>query len=495
MTLSLYETAARKKVPFQSVKPGEVKIYVCGVTVYDHCHIGHGRAYVTFDLMVRYFKFLGYKVTYVRNITDIDDKIIEKAKQVKDENALLDKTKQLTHDYTDSFHEIMDLLGLLTPDVEPCATDHISEMIQLIEQLIQKGVAYQTGADVWFDIGKWKNYGSLSGRTLDELKVGARVEVDSSKKNPLDFALWKGAKEGEPWWESPWGKGRPGWHLECSAMSMKYLGTPIDIHGGGQDLIFPHHENEKAQSEAATEKEFVRHWVHNGFVTVNHEKMSKSLGNFFILKELFKQFDPMVVRYYYLSHHYRSPMEFSLEVLQENQEPCRKIQNCLSLTKLFIQEKKYRLPDENEILSSESIAQFKNFMDDDFNTSRVLALVHELVGALNRAREERELNPESLLQYGALKKILLVLGLNFKEEKVDVIRQAGTTEKSLSEKEIESLIKKSNCTPEELHQLAQARQELRQQKKFALADAIRNQMDALGYLIEDTPEGARVRKK
>lgn len=495
MTVHIYESAARDKIPFRPLQENEVKIYVCGVTVYDDSHLGHGRAYVTFDLMVRYFKFLGYKVTYVRNITDIDDKIIDRAKQFKGDEPLFEKTQKLTKECIDSFHIIMEKLNVLTPDVEPCATEHIPEMIQLIEKLIDRGVAYQKGSDVWFDIAQWEKYGALSGRSLEELRVGARVEAEASKKNPLDFALWKGAKEGEPSWESPWGLGRPGWHLECSAMSMKYLGTPFDIHGGGQDLLFPHHENEKAQSEAATGEEFVRYWIHNGFVTINEEKMSKSLGNFFVLKEVFEQFDPMLVRYYYLSQHYRSPMEFSLDVLKELQEPYRKIQNCLSLTELFIQKKGDKLPKEEDVLKSKTIGQFKEYMNDDFNSSRVLALVHELVGELNRKREEAAFENKDLIDFASLKIILSVLGLVFKNEDVEFIGGEENSEKSLSEQEVESLLKKSNCDSQELHLLAQARQGLREKKKFDLADAIRNKIDTLGYTIEDTPTGARLRKK
>ncbi len=493
MSLKIYDSALRKKVAFQPLIPNQVKIYVCGVTVYDHCHIGHGRAYVTFDLMVRYLKFLGFEVTYVRNITDIDDKIINKAKEISGDLPLLEKTKKVTEEFTGIFHETMDKLGLLKPDQEPRATDHIAEMIQLIEQLIKNGVAYQNGSDVWFDIDQWKEYGSLSGKALEDLKAGARVEVAAQKKNPLDFALWKGSKEGEPSWDAPWGEGRPGWHLECSAMSMKYLGAPFDIHGGGQDLLFPHHENEKAQSEAGTGKEFAKYWLHNGFVTINQEKMSKSLGNFFILKDVFERFNPMVVRYYYLTQHYRTPMEFNVEVLEEIQEPYRKIQNCLSLTDLLIQKQGLKELDPASISDSKSIQQFKSYMDDDFNTPKALALIHELVGAINGEREKRKEETLLLENVAALKLILSVLGLQFNEEKVELIGD-GAQEKYLTEEKVQELLQ-SDCSLEQLHLLAQSRQDLRKQKRFDLADAIRDKIAESGYVLEDTPEGARLRKQ
>jgi len=277
VSLQIYNTRQRKKVEFTPIESGKVKIYVCGVTVYDDCHVGHGRAYVSFDLIVRYFNYLGYNVQYVRNITDIDDKIIDKARQLPGEEDLMHKVENVTQKYSDQFNETMALLGNEDPDIEPRARDYIPKMIQFIEELIKKNHAYTVDGDVYFEIQSWEPYGALSGRSLKELKAGARVEIDPRKKNPMDFALWKKAKEGEPFWPSPWGEGRPGWHLECSTMSKECLGYPIDIHGGGQDLIFPHHENELAQSEAATGKEFVRYWIHNGFVTVDKEKMSKYL--------------------------------------------------------------------------------------------------------------------------------------------------------------------------------------------------------------------------
>ena len=311
MALRIYNTLTGKKEDFVPLHENRVGLYVCGVTVYDLCHIGHGRSAVVFDTIYRYLRYRGYEVTYVRNFTDIDDKIIKRA---NDEGV---DFKAIAEKYIEEFNIDMGRLGLEKPSVEPKATEHIPEMIQLISILVEKGFAYQRNGDVFFSVERFKDYGKLSKRNLDEMQAGARVEIDEKKENPLDFALWKASKPGEPSWESPWGKGRPGWHIECSVMSQKYLGETFDIHGGGKDLIFPHHENEIAQSEAATGKPFVRYWIHNGFVNINKEKMSKSLGNILTLKEIFKDWHPEVIRLFLLSHHYRSPLDYSVDSLSE----------------------------------------------------------------------------------------------------------------------------------------------------------------------------------
>ncbi|MGB7630580.1 MAG: cysteine--tRNA ligase, partial [Candidatus Deferrimicrobium sp.] len=311
MTLSVFNTMGNRKEPFVPLVPGKVRMYVCGVTVYDLCHIGHARANVAFDIIVRYLRYAGYDVTYIRNFTDIDDKIIRRAAQ-EGSDYLAVSTK-----YIRAFHEDFDRLGLLRPDVEPKATEHLPEIVALVARLVREGQAYEVGGDVYYSVKGFPGYGKLSGKNVEDLRVGARVDVDERKNDPLDFALWKASKPGEPAWESPWGPGRPGWHIECSAMSMKHLGETFDIHGGGKDLVFPHHENEIAQSEAATGKPFARYWLHNGFVNINNEKMSKSLGNFFTLRDVLAQVKPEVLRFFLASSHYRSPIDYSDQSLIE----------------------------------------------------------------------------------------------------------------------------------------------------------------------------------
>ena len=309
--MKIYNTLTGKKEEFIPLVPGKAGIYACGVTVYDRCHIGHARSAIVFDVIRRYLKYKGLNVTYVRNFTDIDDKIINRSNQ---EGIPWDA---VAGKYTDEYYRDMDMLGVGRADIEPKATEYIPEMIDIVQGLIGKGYAYESDGSVYFAVDEFQGYGKLSKRDMEEMMAGARVEVDERKKNPLDFALWKKSKEGEPFWESPWGRGRPGWHIECSAMSVKHLGESFDIHGGGADLLFPHHENEIAQSEAFTGKPFAKYWVHNGFITINKEKMSKSLGNFFTIKEVLETFDPEVVRFFLLSTHYRSPIEFSDEQLRE----------------------------------------------------------------------------------------------------------------------------------------------------------------------------------
>ncbi|HNR14899.1 MAG TPA: cysteine--tRNA ligase, partial [Thermodesulfobacteriota bacterium] len=298
--IKVYNTFSQKKEEFVPLFDGRVNMYVCGVTVYDHAHIGHARAAVIFDVVYRYLKYRGYRVAYVRNFTDVDDKIINRA------NAEGKSWKEIADTFINEYSEDMQALGVQSPTHEPRATDHITEMIELVSTLIERGHAYELDGDVYFSVGSFSEYGRLSKKNIDEQLSGARVEKDERKRDPRDFALWKASKPGEPWWPSPWGNGRPGWHIECSAMSCKYLGETLDIHGGGKDLVFPHHENERAQTEAATGKPFVRYWVHNGFVNINSEKMSKSLGNFFTIKDILNEYHPEVVRLFLLSHHYRS---------------------------------------------------------------------------------------------------------------------------------------------------------------------------------------------
>jgi cysteinyl-tRNA synthetase len=324
MKLLVYNTLTKTKEEFQPLEPNKVKMYVCGVTVYDYCHIGHARSAVVFDVIYRYLLFLGYDVVYVRNFTDIDDKIIRRAQEEHTDY------RTIAERYIEAFYEDMDRLGVLRPTVEPRATEHIKEMIEIIQKLFDKGYAYQSGRDVYFSVERFPGYGKLSGRSLEDMMAGARVDIDEHKRNPFDFVLWKGSKEGEPVWDSPWGPGRPGWHIECSAMSAKYLGETFDIHGGGKDLIFPHHENEIAQSEAAFGKPFVRYWLHNGFVNINNEKMSKSLGNFLTIREILDKVHPEALRLFVISKHYRNPVDFSDEAIREAERGLERLYMTLS---------------------------------------------------------------------------------------------------------------------------------------------------------------------
>ncbi|MGD0585932.1 MAG: cysteine--tRNA ligase, partial [Oryzomonas sp.] len=389
MALRVYNTLSGEKETFVPLIPGRAGMYVCGVTVYDYCHIGHARANVVFDVIYRYLRYAGYDVTYVRNYTDIDDKIINRANQEGVDYCTI------TDRYIQAFDEDMERLGLAKPTVEPKATDHIGGIIAIIETLISKGHAYESEGDVYYAVETFPDYLKLSKRNLDEMKAGARVEVGDKKRHPMDFALWKDSKPGEPWWQSPWGKGRPGWHIECSAMSMEFLGATFDFHGGGKDLIFPHHENEIAQSEAANGCRFVRYWLHNGFVNINSEKMSKSLGNFFTIRQVLEKFDPETLRFFILSAHYRSPIDFSDQNLDEARTGLERIYSCLAA----LDEALLGNPETPELAAVEPLTEagmdlqerlenliprFSEAMDDDFNTAQVLGMLFDAVRASNR---------------------------------------------------------------------------------------------------------------
>ena len=476
MALRIYNTLNKKKEKFIPLQPGKVKIYVCGITAYDYCHIGHARSAVVFDVIVKYLRYLNYNVTFVRNFTDIDDKIIKRAQ----------KEHKLPHEiaryFIKAFYEDMEALGVARADIEPKATEHIPEMITLIEKLLQKDYAYTAHGDVYFSVERFPQYGKLSGRTLDEMLAGARVEINPQKRHPLDFALWKKAKPNEPWWESPWGRGRPGWHLECSVMSMKYLGETLDIHGGGQDLIFPHHENEIAQSEAATDKPFAKYWIHHGFVMVNQEKMSKSLGNFFTIREVLAKFHPEALRLFFLSHHYRSPIDFSDVALKETTNALERVYLTLKRAQDKIGKpvkfEEQALKDEplyKQLTALEN--KFKEAMDDDFNTALALAHLFSGIKAINVYLEEKQ--PEKTLLAWAVVKIKTlgkVLGLY--QSSPEAFLTQGV---SLTKEEIQILIDK--------------RSEARKKKDWATADTIRERLRLAGILLEDTPEGTTWRRK
>ncbi len=432
-------------------------MYMCGVTVYDNCHLGHGRAYVSFDVIRRYLEYSGYKVTYVQNFTDIDDKIIKKAQE---ENKT---TGDVARIYTEKYFSVMDRLNVKRASSYPKATEHIDEMVGAVKKLIKNGFAYEIDGDVYFRVKSCPSYGKLSGRKLEGMRAGARVEVDRRKYDPLDFALWKKAKEGEPFWPSPWGNGRPGWHIECSVMSAKYLGDVFDIHGGGIDLIFPHHENEMAQAYGISGKRLANYWLHNGFITIDKEKMSKSLKNFFTLEDIFKRYEPEVVRYFLVSTHYRSPLDFNEEKLKEART---------SLDSLY---QTFRQVEEIQKMGSAKIGsflpgkQFREAMDNDFNTSGALGIMHELSGdinqSVNRWYKEKKGGREILEKCELLKEWGDVLGIFFKKEKIE---DSVDVQKFIAERE-----------------------KARKDKDWKKSDEIRKKLQEMGVIIEDTPAGTR----
>ncbi len=474
----VYNTLTRKKEELKTIEPGKLKMYVCGPTVYDYCHLGHGRAYVSFDIIYRYMKYQGYEINYVRNITDIDDKIIARANEMDlPGKSLKEKVKQLTGKYIKEFLTDMAALNIQPPTTEPRATEYIPKMIVLIEKLIEKGYAYAVGGDVYYAVEKYKDYGCLSGRQLEELQAGARVEPDKKKKNPLDFALWKEAKPQEPAWDSPWGQGRPGWHMECSAMSLSLLGAEFDLHGGGQDLIFPHHENEIAQSYGCNGKQPVHYWVHNGFVTINRQKMSKSLGNFFTLKEILAKYRPAEVRLFLLTQHYRSPIDFSDQLLEEARTALERIEDCLLRAKTCKSE-----PNKQEL--QELRGKFCQVMDDDFNAPQALALVFDLVRETNNLLlKEKDISAIST-SVAAIKEFLEVLGIEYRLATVLDVKN-----EEASEIPLEEYLALKELTEEQVKALVACRLFLKKQKKWPLADKVRDHLIAKGYSLRDKSTG------
>jgi cysteinyl-tRNA synthetase len=464
MSLKIFNTLSGEKEDFVPLTPGEVRMYVCGVTVYDSSHIGHARSLLTFDTIYRYLKFSGYRVQFVRNFTDVDDKIINKANDQKI------SCKAVTDRYIDEFHRDADSLGLLPPSLEPRATLHIIEIIELIQKLEERQLAYRIDGDVFFSVPGFPGYGKLSRKRIDELEAGARVEVDERKKSPLDFALWKSSKSGEPSWESPWGPGRPGWHIECSAMSSKYLGQPFDIHGGGRDLMFPHHENEIAQSEGAFGLPLARYWMHNGLLTVNGEKMSKSLGNYFTIEEILQDHDPVAVRQLFLTSHYRSPGDFSREALQEAGRAAERIYETMERIAYS------GINRQNTVADASLMATFRQEMNDDFNTPRALALIFDEVRSLNRLLDAKK-NAGLVERGSALETMCEALGLLqddpqrfFGRKKARWLRQQGFTD-------------------DEVQKAIAARDQARVEKNWQEADRIRSELLAKGIVVEDTRGG------
>ena len=452
--LKIYNSYRREKQVFVPIRPGKVGMYVCGMTVYDYCHLGHGRVLVVFDMVSRWLRASGYDVTYVRNITDIDDKIIRRA-QENDESI-----QSLTERFIRFMDEDATALGVEKPSDEPRATGHIKKMIEVISVLEKKKIAYQaSNNDVYYSVRDFSKYGLLSGKSLADLRAGERVDINDAKQDPLDFVLWKSAKPGEPFWDSPWGKGRPGWHIECSAMSSELLGKHFDIHGGGEDLKFPHHENEIAQSEAAYDGKFVNYWMHNGFVRINEEKMSKSLGNFFTVREILKRYDPEVVRFFILRAHYRSPLNYSDQHLEEAK---------LALARLYTSLKGFSLSNSNSNNWDEPYPKrFQQAMNDDFNTPDAIATLFDLANEINKT--------QSIALAGQLKVLGKILGL--------LQRDADQFLKTISD------TTKTVPNPSEIDKLIAERNSARKAKDFARADAIRVELLQNGIVLEDTPKG------
>jgi cysteinyl-tRNA synthetase len=460
MALKVFNTLSNEKEEFVPLTPGRTRMYVCGVTVYDSAHLGHCRFLITFDVIYRYLRFLGLDVTYVRNFTDVDDKIIRRANEERV------SCETITDRYIAEFQADSAALGLVAPTVEPRATEHITEIIEIIKELEAKGFAYQIDGDVYYSVAGFDNYGKLSRKKIDELEAGARVEVDERKRSPLDFALWKSSKPGEPTWESPWGAGRPGWHIECSAMSTKYLGQPFDIHGGGRDLIFPHHENEIAQSEAACGLPLARYWIHNGFLNINQEKMSKSLGNFFTIREILGEFDVVALRHYFLSSQYRSPMDFSKDGLMEAARATDRIYETLDRLDQTLGESKA----EPEPALIES---FRREMDDDFNTPRALALIFDEVRGLNRLLDEKKSK-----------------GLEKRRAALAVMCDTlGFMQPGYFERKKARFLEKSQVTAQQIDGLIAQRDQARRLKNWKEADRIRDELFQQDILLEDTAKG------
>jgi cysteinyl-tRNA synthetase len=450
-------------------------MYVCGVTVYDYCHIGHARANIVFDVIYRYLQFAGYEVNYVRNYTDVDDKIINRANE-----RGIDSTT-LAEEFIKAFDEDMASLGLALPTCQPKATEHIEQIVEIVQRLIDKGLAYESAGDVYYAVENFPGYLKLSKRNMDDMRAGARIAPGEQKRNPMDFALWKAAKPGEPAWESPWGPGRPGWHIECSAMSMKYLGESFDIHGGGKDLVFPHHENEIAQSEGASGKPFVKYWLHNGFVNVNQEKMSKSLGNFFTIRDILQSYDPEVVRFFILTAHYRSPIDFSDQNLQDALAGLSRFYEALQVSAEAVAD----LP-ESDAVSEEGAAleaKYREAMDDDFNTAAAIGHLFEGVRTMNRlcATKKFRKKADLVAQVQDLHRTVIrlggVLGLFDSEPVVWLDKQKFAA------------LAKLDITAEEIEQYIAERKQARKDKDFARSDAIRDELDAKGIVLLDSAQG------
>lgn len=480
MNLKVYNTLTRQKEIFTPCEPGKVKMYVCGVTPYNHPHIGNARPFITWDVIKRYLEYQGLKVFHVQNFTDVDDKIINAA-----------NTEGVTWDvianrYIASYFEVMDKLNIIRADLYPRVSEHMPEVIDIVSKLVEKGYAYVVDGDVYYGVAKFADYGKLSGRDLEDMKAGARVDIDGRKNHPMDFALWKSAKPGEPAWESPWGRGRPGWHIECSAMSLKYLGNSFDFHGGGSDLIFPHHENEIAQSEAYTgTAPFVRFWLHNGFITVNEEKMSKSLGNFFLVKDILAHYSPEVLRFFILSTHYRSPLDFSDERLTETGRSLERLRTALdNLNHLgnMTGGASSEMAESLRNSASQAKTDFCAAMDDDFNTALAISVMFGLAREINIYHSAVVAGKTSFdpVAFAAVRDAFFemagIIGILSREKEGKV---AGGDE----------------LVGQLMDIIIEIRQQARKNKDWATADKIRDNLGAIGIILEDSPQGVRWKKR
>lgn len=468
MSIQFTNTLTKQKEAFVPLEPGKVKMYVCGPTVYNYIHIGNARPAIVFDTLRRYLKYRGYEVTFVQNITDVDDKLIRKA----NEEGIT--VKEVADRYTDAFNEDLRSLNILPPDIQPRVMQTIPEIIQFIEGLIEKGYAYDSEGDVYFRTGRFTEYGKLSHQPLDELQAGARVEINEKKENPLDFALWKAAKPGEVSWSSPWGEGRPGWHIECSAMALKFLGDQIDIHAGGADLVFPHHENEIAQSECYTGKVFARYWLHNGMLNINNEKMSKSLGNFILARDLIQHYGGELIRFFMLQGHYRNPINFSDDLLEQAANGLERIKTAYANLRHRLETARPQEPnglaEEQTRTISQLREQFIAEMDDDLNTANAITVVYEVVKEANLYLRNQNVGREQVEQYlSLLTELTSVLGVQLEQAE------------ELLDSEVEALIEE--------------RTEARRLRNFARADEIRDLLSEKGIVLEDTPQGVRWRRK
>ena len=479
--MKFHNTLTGAKEEFIPRQTGKVAMYVCGITAYDYCHIGHARAAVVFDVLVRFLRFSGYEVTFIRNFTDIDDKIINRARETgMTSRAVAEK-------FIAAFYEDMEQLGVLQADIEPKATEHIQPMQDLIRKLIDKGHAYATPeGDVYFRVRSFPDYGRLSGRNIEELKSGARIEPGETKEDPLDFALWKKSQPDEPSWPSPWGNGRPGWHIECSAMSEMYVGLPMDIHGGGQDLAFPHHENERAQSEAASGSTFVKYWLHNGFVRVKTEKMSKSLGNFITIRDILRDYRPEVLRFFLLGKQYRSPLDFTWENLQESERGLKRLLQTRLQAESALGNQKWSaqpIPGDMEAAFRSAADLWRQCLEDDLNTAGALGHLFSMNRLVNRLLEQKQLRKSqsgkelltAFLQ--EMEQLTQILGLPLSDapDMLKALRRSRADRKRIEIEQVEELIA--------------ARQQARQAKDFEQADRIREQLSALGVSLMDTPSG------
>ena len=476
--IKVYNTLKREKQIFKPIEEGKVKIYVCGVTPYNHPHIGNARPAVTWDIIRRYLEYIGYHVDFIQNFTDVDDKIINKA------NAEKSDWKTVSTRYIDAYFKVMDALHIRRADIYPYVSKHMGDIIDMVKTLIEKGHAYVLGNDVYYDISTFKDYCKLSGRKVEDMLAGARVMVNTAKRNPGDFALWKGAKPGEPFWESPWGNGRDGWHIECSVMSTHYLGATFDFHGGGSDLIFPHHENEIAQSEGATGQKFVKYWLHNGFITINSEKMSKSLNNFFLVKDVLEKYSGDALRYFLLSTHYRSPLDFSDERLEEAEKNMSKLKDVIARIKEM--EKEDGKVETNESVSlkkaaARTIEEFRQAMNDDFNTGLATGVLFDFVKDINiyynAVNSGVAIDKETVIEAKeTFKTILDILG---------ILENEWNIQESYAGSDYDSL----------MEMILSVRETARKEKQYKLADEIRDKLAELGITVEDSATGARWKKR